>query len=124
MMTVGRGMLTELVNTLIAEVVIYEGTTAVAPRARRPTHLHIRTRDRFVVGIDIRFSRTYLMLCDLAGRRIALESFEGIGMVVPGMVDRRSGRVLNAPQLGWRDVDIRDTLARASGLPVTIENAA
>ena len=48
---------------------------------------------------------------------------EGIGVAVPGMVDHRTGRVLNAPQLGWRDVDIRDALARATGLPVQIENA-
>jgi predicted NBD/HSP70 family sugar kinase len=39
------------------------------------------------------------------------------------MVDQRTGRVLNAPQLGWRDVDIRDMLAEATGLPVQIENA-
>jgi predicted NBD/HSP70 family sugar kinase len=39
------------------------------------------------------------------------------------MVDIRSGVVLNAPQLGWRDVAIREQLATALGLPVFIENA-
>ena len=39
------------------------------------------------------------------------------------MVDRRTGRVLHAPQLGWRDVRIRDGLADLTGLPVHIENA-
>jgi predicted NBD/HSP70 family sugar kinase len=39
------------------------------------------------------------------------------------MVDQRTGRVLNSPQLGWRDVDIRDELAAATGRPVYIENA-
>ncbi len=43
-------------------------------------------------------------------------------MVVPGMVDRR-GRVLNAPQLGWRDVQIRSGLAERTGLPVHVENS-
>lgn len=152
-MSLGRGMVTELVNALIGEGVIYEGATAAAARGRRPTLLHIRTRDRFAVGVDVRFSRTYVMLCDFAGRQVALESFEtifdpaelvevlgtrvrrileannasrhchGIGLVVPGMVDRRSGRVLNSPQLGWRDVDVSDALAAATDLPVTIENA-
>src|SRR5262245_9760353 len=137
-MSLGRGMVTDLVNGLIEEGVVYEGATAVAARGRRPTLLHIRTRDRFVIGVDVRFSRTYVMLCDFAGRQIALESFEtvfepaalvqtlatridrvlldnaarsrceGIGLVVPGMVDRTTGRVLNAPQLGWRDVDIAE----------------
>src|SRR5205814_3446031 len=92
-------------------------------------------------------------LADFAGTTVALETFEtivdpagliheltrriqrmlrthggsgrceGIGMVVPGMVDRATGRVLNAPQLGWKDVDIRDAFAKAIGLPVHIENA-
>src|SRR5438477_427069 len=48
---------------------------------------------------------------------------EGIGLVVPGMVDQKTGRVLNSPQLGWRDVDVRDAVAAGTGLPVYIENA-
>ncbi|HEX6560162.1 MAG TPA: ROK family protein [Longimicrobiales bacterium] len=153
MMDVGRGMVTELVNTLIAEGVIHEGATAVAPRGRRPTLLHIRSGDRFVVGVDLRFSRTYLMLCDFSGRQLALENFEaitdpkllvktltarvrrlldahgaaesciGVGVVVGGMVDPRTGRVLNSPQLGWRNVDFADDLASALGLHVAVENA-
>ncbi|HEY8484441.1 MAG TPA: ROK family protein [Longimicrobiales bacterium] len=153
LMNVGRGMVTSLVNELIAEGIIYEGATGVSRRGRKPKLLHLRTSDRFVVAIDVRFSRTYVMLADFSGRQIALETFEtrfdpaalidelarrarrllanhgaegrchGIGLVVPGMVDRRTGRVLNAPQLGWRDVDVRDALAAATGLPVYIENA-
>jgi len=47
----------------------------------------------------------------------------GIGVVVPGMVDRRSGRILYAPRLGWRDVDLRDALATHVGIPVFVESA-
>ena len=47
----------------------------------------------------------------------------GIGVVVPGMVDRRGGRVLYAPRLGWRDVDLRDALATHVGVPVFVESA-
>lgn len=47
----------------------------------------------------------------------------GIGVVVPGMVDRRTGRVLYAPRLGWRDVDLRDVLAKHVGIPVFVESA-
>src|SRR5690348_3239687 len=150
---VGRGMVTSLVGQLIKEGVLYEGATVDAPRGRRPKMLHIRTRDRLVAAVDVRFSRTFVMLADFSGNPIAVESFEtvnvpadlvaeiakrirglldahaangrceGIGVAVPGMVDHRTGRVLNAPQLGWRDVDIRDSLARATNLPVQIENA-
>ncbi|MGZ8468480.1 MAG: ROK family protein [Gemmatirosa sp.] len=47
----------------------------------------------------------------------------GVGLVVPGMVDRRTGRVIYAPRLGWRDVDLRDGLAERQGYKVRIENA-
>jgi hypothetical protein len=33
---------------------------------------------------------------------------EGVGLVIPGMVDLAAGRVLHAPTLAWRDVNIRD----------------
>jgi N-acetylglucosamine repressor len=153
LMKTGRGVVTSLINELIAEGSIYEGATIDAPRGRRPRMLYIRTRDRLVIAIDVRLSRTFLMLGDFAGTQIALESFEsihepealiaelvrrirrlldahgavgrceGIGLVVPGMVDSRTGHVLHAPQLGWRDVDVRGPLAAGTGLEVHIENA-
>lgn len=152
-MDIGRGMITSLVDELLGEESIYEGATVDAPRGRKPKMLYVRTRDRLVLGIDVRFSVTYLMLSDFTGTPIAMERFEtmtdpeqlvaelarraaalirthqsagrceGIGLVVPGMTDQRTGRVLFAPQLGWRDVPIRDALAAATGLPVQIENA-
>ncbi|MBV9775092.1 MAG: ROK family protein [Gemmatimonadetes bacterium] len=151
-MRVGRGMISQLVDELIADGAVYEGATANAARGRKPKMLHVRTRDRFAIAIDIRFSRTYVMLGDLEGRQIALESFdtllspdelvaelgrrvrrlldghdvaecEGIGMVVPGMIHRRTGQILNSPQLGWHNVGIREELAEATGLRVFIENA-
>jgi len=152
-MTLGRGVVTTLVNELLQEGTLYEGALAELPRGRRPKMLHVETRDRLVVAIDLRFSRTDVLLADLGGRQIALERFgthfgpeelldelairvrrllrthaargrcQGIGMVIPGMVDRASGRVLNAPQLGWRDVQVRTGLAQRTGLPVQVENA-
>jgi N-acetylglucosamine repressor len=152
-MEVGRGMVTSLINELLDEGAIYEGDTVDAPRGRRPKMLHIRTRNRLVVAIDVRFSQTFVMLGDLSGRQIALETFEtivepealvdelarrirrllrahgaigdceGIGLVVPGMVDRKKGKVLNSPQLGWKEVAIRDLLGEATGMPVVVENA-
>ncbi len=48
---------------------------------------------------------------------------EGVGLVVPGMVDQGMDRVLHAPTLGWRDVSLRDPLAEAIGIPVHMENS-
>jgi N-acetylglucosamine repressor len=152
-MDIGRGMVTAIVDELLSEGAVYEGATVDAPRGRKPKMLYVRTHDRLVIAIDVRFSRTYIMLSDFAGTAIALETFEtvvapdalvaqlaqriqrllrshgaagrceGIGLVVPGMVDQTTGRVLNAPQLGWKDVPVRDALAKATGLPVHLENA-
>ncbi len=47
----------------------------------------------------------------------------GIGVCVPGMVERQTMRVLHAPTLGWRNVDLRDALIAATGLPVQMENS-
>jgi N-acetylglucosamine repressor len=152
-MKIGRGMVTYLTAELIAQGALYEGDTVDSPRGRRPQMLYVRTRDRLVVAIDIRFSSTFVMLTDFSGNAIALESFdtieelgalvreiqlrvrrllathagtrhcEGVGLVVPGMVDATTGRVLNSPQLGWRNVDIRGPMEEALGLPVHVENA-
>ena len=152
-MNVTRGVVGVLVQELIAEGVILEGATGEPARGRKPTFLHIRTHDRLAIAVDVRFSKTYLMLCDLSGRQLAIETYdtvfsipefvktlagrirrilkradlagacEGIGVVVPGMVDYRTGKILNAPTLGWRGVEIRAKLAAATGLPVQVENS-
>lgn len=152
-MGIGRGMVTTLISELLEAGEVYEGASADAPRGRRPKMLYLRTHDRFGIAIDVRFSQTFLMLGDFSGTSRALESFdtivdadelvdelgsrirrllrahgvagqcEGIGLVVPGMVNQESGQVLYAPQLGWREVDIRDALEGVAGLPVHIENA-
>src|SRR6266481_4927298 len=115
-LNITRGVVSTLVQELIAQGVIYEGATGQAARGRKPTFLHIRTRDRLAVAVDVRFSKTYLMLCDFSGRELALETYdtvfsipefvkelavrirkmlkrhgpgvacEGIGVVIPGMV--------------------------------------
>ena len=152
-MGIGRGVVTSITGELIDEGLIYEGATGHAARGRRPTMLYVRTSDRLAIAIDLRFSRAFVMLSDFGGTQLALESFdtiydppalvaelttrirrlldaygasgrcEGIGLVVPGMVERATGRILVAPQLGWRDVDVRDALAHGTGLPVHVENA-
>ncbi len=48
---------------------------------------------------------------------------EGIGVVVPGMVEHSTMSVLHAPTLGWRNVNLREPLAAATGLPVQVENS-
>ncbi|HEV2836212.1 MAG TPA: ROK family protein [Pyrinomonadaceae bacterium] len=155
LMNVRRGVASLLVSELLSESLIFEGALGEAVgRGRRPTFLYIDSRQRCVIGVDIRASRTYLLVTDLMGKQLGVVSSfqtnkdsnvltqelsrrikqilidykeigvcEGVGVVVPGMVDPALGRVLHAPTLGWRDVSLRDPLAAALGLPVHIENS-
>ncbi|HEX6370152.1 MAG TPA: ROK family transcriptional regulator [Longimicrobium sp.] len=153
-MGVARGIVTPLVNELIEAELLVEGATGASPRGRKPTLLHVRAHDRLAVAVDVRLSETQLMLSDFSGRPLATELLatpatpeelvealaprirrlvdahvaagecQGIGMVVPGMVDRATGRVVNAPTLGWRNVDLRGALEEAVGIPVHIERDA
>jgi N-acetylglucosamine repressor len=52
-----------------------------------------------------------------------VDACEGIGVVVPGMVEQGTMRVLHAPTLGWRNVRLCEPLAAATGLPVQVENS-
>lgn len=45
----------------------------------------------------------------------------GIGVGLPGLMDRE-GRLVLAPNLGWRDAPIRPLLERALGAPVHVDN--
>jgi len=155
LMNVRRGVASLLVSELLDEGLIFEGAVGEAVgRGRRPTFLYIDSRERCVVGVDVRASRTYIMITDLMGHQIgAVSSFQtnrdvdvliqelarrikqlladynevgscaGVGIVVPGMVDLAAGRVLHAPTLAWRDINLREPLAAAIGYPVHIENS-
>ena len=59
----------------------------------------------------------------LLGDHPEVDACDGVGVVVPGMVEHSTFRVLHAPTLGWRNVDLREPLAAATGLPVHIENS-
>lgn len=48
----------------------------------------------------------------------------GIGVGCPGPLDRPAGVVLETPNLGWRSVPLRDMVAEATALPVTLDNDA
>lgn len=154
LMNVRRGVASLLVSELLGESLIFEGAVGESVgRGRRPTFLFIDSRQRCVVGVDIRASRTYILVTDLMGRQLGVVSSfqttrdvdvliqelarrikqtladkeigacEGVGVAVPGMVDPAKGRVLHAPTLAWRDVNLRDPLSVALGIPVHIENS-
>jgi glucokinase len=47
-----------------------------------------------------------------------------VGVGTAGFVDAGRSRVFFAPNLAWRDLELRDQVAAATGLPVVVENDA
>ncbi|SFU45475.1 ROK family transcriptional regulator [Alicyclobacillus macrosporangiidus] len=48
----------------------------------------------------------------------------GIGIGVPGLVDYDTGTVINAPNLRWSDLPLRERLERELQMPVFVDNEA
>ena len=53
---------------------------------------------------------------------IQADKLSGIGIGAPGPVDLNDGVVLEAPNLGWRDVPLQRLLEEAIGCPVVLMN--
>jgi predicted NBD/HSP70 family sugar kinase len=51
-------------------------------------------------------------------------SFEGVGVALPGRVDSSTQRLRFAPNLGWKDFDIKGAIEKGTGIAVEMDNAA
>ncbi len=47
-----------------------------------------------------------------------------IGIGIPGIADQNTGRIIFCPNLGWRDVPLKDEIQKYLDLPVFIDNDA
>ena len=145
-----RSTISLIVEELVNEEWVIEGAPVSLPRGRRPTMLALND-NRAIVGVDIRPGETTIALADLNGKFVSREvmdtprdaeaaiaamleriepllhrgkKVEGIGISLPGRVDPVTGRLLFAPNLGWKDCKLGQRVAQATGLPVELENAA
>ena len=148
-----RSTISLITEQLLTEQWISQGALGHLPRGRKPRFLHLNVERAGIIGVNVRPTNTTIALADLNARFIAHESFptnadanvftkdlterlrafiklypqiylEGIGISIPGRVDSISKRIVFAPNLGWRDVDLQTPLECATELPVEIENAA
>ena len=148
-----RSTVSVIAEQLIKERWIAEGANGHTPRGRRPRFLHLNKERVGIIGINVRPIVTTLALADLDANFLAQDSlatpqdpqqflaelvprvrklmqtrpeltFEGIGVSLPGRVDVASKRVVFAPNLGWKDFDLKTPLEKATRLPVELENAA
>jgi predicted NBD/HSP70 family sugar kinase len=147
-----RSTVSAIVDQLIEEGWVTEGAIGRLPRGRRPRFLHLNVERTGIVGVNLRPETTTVGLANVDARFEAQRSFptpadpsafvrlvaktiaglrteyprmvcEGVGVSLPGRVDA-AGRLVFAPNLGWRDVDLRHMLEAATELPVNVENAA
>src|SRR5271166_3349733 len=147
-----RSTISLIVEDLIEGHWVLEGATGRLPRGRRPTFLRLND-DRVIIGVDVRPIQITVALADVNGRFTSQETMatpsdakagidgiieriqhllrscrgkkvEGIGISLPGRVDRASERLVFAPNLKWPDTEIRKTVEKATGLDVELENAA
>jgi predicted NBD/HSP70 family sugar kinase len=147
-----RSTVSAIVDQLIEEGWVTEGAIGRLPRGRRPRFLHLNVERTGIIGVNLRPETTTVGLANVDARFEEQRSFptpgtpstfvqtvagtiaslraahpgmvcEGVGVSLPGRVDA-GGRLVFAPNLGWRDVDLKQMLEAATGLPVNVENAA
>lgn len=148
-----RSTVSLIADQLLKERWVVEGAVAQLPRGRKPWLLTLNTAKAGIIGVNVLPSNTYIVLADLNVNFRVQQSmttpsdpkefvralsgelqqlmkahpkvaYEGIGVSLPGRVDYTAQKLVFAPNLGWRDVDLKTPLERSTGLPVQIENAA
>ncbi|MBK6725607.1 MAG: ROK family protein [Acidobacteria bacterium] len=156
LMETNRANITFLVNELLEEKLVREGAQGNQKiRGRKPTFLYLNSQKSIAVAVDVRASRTFIMITDSIGKQIgeivnfptALEPdkfvqslghevrkalsevapgaiVDGMGFVIPGMVDHNSGVVLHAPALKWKNVNLLEPLQQEFGaIDIHLENS-
>ena len=129
-----------------------EGATAKLPRGRRPILLQLNNQ-RAVIAVDVHPLRTTVAVTDIGGRILAQnlvplqensakaihaitsavkklmaansdKSFDGIGISLPGRMDRSLQKPVFAPNLNWSTLSLKSRMQRATGLRVEMDNVA
>jgi glucokinase-like ROK family protein len=98
-------------------------TTTVALADARGTIRFVRGRSS-LLGSPARSLRAVRTLVTevLAAGKVPRARVECAGATVPGLVDQESGVCVLAPNLGWRDFALRESLASEVGVPVIVNN--
>ncbi|WP_394248510.1 ROK family transcriptional regulator [Arthrobacter pityocampae] len=89
-------------------------------------HVHARVRRETpgIPSLEDAVGLTREIVAGLQPTLAGLDRVLGAGIALPGLVTAVTGRVLVAPHLGWRDVDLAGPFADALGLPVVAANDA
>lgn len=148
-----RSTVSTITARLLSNQWLKEGAVGDLPRGRKPTFLVLNSNHCGVIGVDVQPETTTLAAASLDSRLVALESmatakepaefiarlgrrcrdlvrayprpsYEGIGISLPARIDPLTQRLIFAPTLGWKDLELKAPLEAATGLEVSLENAA
>ena len=87
-------------------------------------HRRIRRETRGIPSVEDAVALTRDVVDELEPVLARLHGVLGVGIALPGLVNPRTGRVLLAPHLGWRDADLTEPFGEALGLPAVAANDA
>jgi predicted NBD/HSP70 family sugar kinase len=148
------GTVSSIVNRLIKNGFVYEGTEGPSSGGRPPKYLYINSESFYVLAIDIGVTDSVYAVSDFNGRILQQRSiltegeptqflnqlagsiedmvakqfprarFAAVGVSLPGLIDRVTGSIVSSPNLEWNNVPLRDILETRLKLPVFVENDA
>ena len=147
-----RSTISAIVEDLKSEGLVEEIGEGESTGGRRPTLLRLRTAGAMALGVSINPTHTTVATSDLAGRVVEQEEFltdpdsdktlghvidlvrefsnrnpgaiEGVGVSLPGLVNRAIGDAVYIPYFKWRNLPVANVISTAVGLPVIVDNDA
>ena len=146
-----RSTVSLIVEELIEDRLVLEGSLGRLPRGRRPTFLQLNPQ-RAILALDIHPEQITLAVSDLGGKILAQKlidipkasgsvvaivsavkkmlaehkekTFDGIGVCLPGRTDPVLDQPIFAPNLHFPVKDIGKRIEKATGLHVEMDNVA
>jgi len=141
-----------IVEDLISDGWIVEGSSGSLPRGRRPVFLELDSR-RAIIALDVHPLHISIGVSDLGGNFIAWDtialpkernralsaiiagirkfisdhkdrSFVGIGVCLPGRTDLHFQELTFAPNLKWAHAKFKSRLEESLGIKVVMDNVA
>ncbi|MGH7783851.1 MAG: ROK family protein, partial [Candidatus Binatia bacterium] len=148
---IDKSTVTENVKPLIASSVLTEETSGAEGQGRRSRVLSFADDGSYFIGVNLGVRRSQVGVTTLRGEIEEEDDFETpsvsdlavkearrrieqfiatkpagklkvIGVSVPGMTDNQRRKLLFAPNLNWRDVDIAKSFDVGNGVKVVVEN--
>jgi predicted NBD/HSP70 family sugar kinase len=150
---IDKSTVTENVKPLIAAGILREETMEVSGQGRKPRVLSFATEKDYFIGVNLGVRTSQVGMTTLKGEisdeddfttppdaatalKMARERIDDlidrnagktcrvIGVSVPGLTDAERRKLIYAPNLDWRDIDITKALQPSENVKVVVENDA